>query len=203
MAAITISRQLGSLGCEIAHAVKDQLGYRIVWRELINQAALKACAPEMALAVIDELGFLGLSPSSKNTRAYIEAVKHVVLELADEGKVVIVGRAGQAILHRRPDILHVRIIAPVELRAQRIAQRQSISIEGASAQVVASDRSRRSFLKRFYKLDWDQPSLYDLIINTERIGPASAAGLICKALECLPEAAPSSLQPEDTPIEPL
>ena len=58
MPAITISRQLGSLGYQIALSVVDTLGYKLVWRELINKAARRTGTPEVALAAIDELGIL-------------------------------------------------------------------------------------------------------------------------------------------------
>jgi cytidylate kinase len=118
---ITISRQLGSLGNQIARATAELLGYRLVWRDLINEAALRAGAPGTALAVIDELGLLGISLSKKEIRAYRKALKQVMKELYSAGNAVIVGRAGQIILHDQPAVLHVRVVAPAELRAQRIA----------------------------------------------------------------------------------
>jgi cytidylate kinase len=103
--------------------------------------------------------------------------------------VVIVGRAGQVILRGRPDILHVKIIAPLALRAQRIARQQNIPIAAARAQVEASDRTRRNYLRRYYNARWDDPELYDLIINTERLTPTASADLICLAVtHCLPAA---------------
>ena len=182
MAAITISRQLGSLGTDVAQAAARRLGYRVVWRELINQAALQAGLPEMALATIDELGLLGLHPSAQARLAYHEAVRRVLEGLAAEGNVVIVGRAGQVILMDRPDVLHVKVIAPALMRTMRVARQQSISLEAAQAQVQASDRARRNYLRRYYHARWDDPELYDLIINTARLSPEPAADLICQAL---------------------
>lgn len=181
MAVITISRQMGSLGFEIGNLVADCLGYRIVWRELINQAALRAGAPDVALAVIDELGLLGLTPSAKNSEAYLRAVNAVVLELAGKGNVVLIGRAGQRILADFPGTIHVRLIAPLDLRIQRVAQEQNISSEAACAQIEASDQHRRLYLKRHYHVDWEDPSLYDLVINTGRISSQAASDLICLA----------------------
>ncbi len=181
MAIITISRQMGSLGFEVGNLVANCLGYRVVWRELINEAAQRAGAPEVALAVIDELGLLGLTPTARNSEAYLNAVKAVVLELAGKGNVVLIGRAGQRILANYPGALHVRLIAPLDLRVQRVAKTQNISIESAHAQIEASDQHRRQYLKRYYQADWEDPSLYDLVINTGRILPAAACELICLA----------------------
>ena len=183
MAVITISRQYGSLGNITANALGQRLGYRVVMRELINQAARAAGAPEVALAVIDELGLLGLSPTEQDYLAYIQAVKAVMLELAEEGKVIIVGRGGQVVLAGRPDVLHVRTVAPLELRVTRIAERYHISPAAARAQVRASDRQRRIFLKRFYNIDGNDPLLYDLVINTAHMTSEAACNLICAALE--------------------
>jgi cytidylate kinase len=116
MAVMTISRQMGSLGSEIARLVAERLGYRLVWRELINQAARRSGAPEAALAAIDELGLLDMCPSPRACRAYRAAVKQVIDELAAEGNCVILGRAGQVLLKGVPGCLHVRLIAPVPTR---------------------------------------------------------------------------------------
>jgi cytidylate kinase len=183
MPVITISRQLGSLGCDIAHAVKEQLGYQIVWRELINQAAMRSGAPEVALAVIDELGLLGLSPSSSDIKAYRNSLQAVMEELASTGNIVIIGRGGQAILRGRPDTLHVRLTAPVDTRTSRLAARQDISLQAAMAQIKASDRYRRYFVKRLYRITWDNPDLYDIVLNTAHLQISAAAKIICNALK--------------------
>jgi len=183
---VTISRQIGSLGCEIARLAADLLGYRLVWREVINKAACCCGVPDAALADIDELGLLGLKLSPKASQAYIKAVGHVIEELAAEGDVVIVGRGGQAILRGLPNVLHVRVIAPADLRAERIALRHHIPLEGAQAQVEARDRYRRNYLKRFYHINWDDPELYDLTLNTARLSSDEAARHIVQAALNLP-----------------
>jgi cytidylate kinase len=182
VAAITVSRELGSLGRQVAQLAAEKLGYRLVWRDLINQAAIRAGAPSMALATIDELGLLGLTPSIKERRAYSQAMQRVIEELAAEGNVVILGRAGQALLRDRSDVLHVRIVAPVPVRAERISQEKGVSLDAALAQIQASDRSRYKHLRRFYRLRWDDPKLYDLVINTAHLTPETAASIVAQAL---------------------
>lgn len=181
MAVITISRQLGSLGCEVAQAVASELGNRLVWREAIHQAARRAEAPEMALAVIDELGLLGISTTPQARKAFLKAVEHVIHEWADQGDIVIVGRAGQVILRDHPDCVHVQIIAPLPLRIQRLADDKHLTLEASQAQIEASDRQRRSYLRRFYHVRWDEPGLYDLVINTGRLDVTAAAQIIASA----------------------
>lgn len=178
---ITISRQLGSLGWEIASTTASHLGFQFYWREVLNKAALRSSSPEAALAAIDELGLLGICPSPKTCRAYRLAIEQVMVELANNGNVVILGRAGQSVLRNRPDTLHVRLVSSIQTRAERLSFRHNISLESALAQIEASDRYRRNYLKRHYQVRWDDPILYDLTISTERLSIESAVAIISQA----------------------
>jgi cytidylate kinase len=182
MAAITISRQLGSMGDEVAQAIAKRLNFRIVCRDLINQAALRAGVPEMALAMIDDLGLFGIHPSVEARTAYHQAIQKTMREIADSGDVVIIGRAGQVILRNHPQVLHIMVIAPFSVRVERIARQQNIPSQAAIAQIATSDRTRRNYLQRYYHVRWTDPELYDLVINTFRLSPDQAACLACQAL---------------------
>jgi len=182
MAVITISRQMGSLGREISEEIARSLNYRVVWREVINEAAKRAGAPEVALATIDELDLLGIRPSAEARNAYQTAVSAFMKELAIEGNVVIVGRAGQVILRGFENTFHIRLYAPFDLRVERIAQRHQISMETARAQVQASDQSRKQYLKKFYNVALDDPELYDLMLNTAHVSPQRGASVVCQLL---------------------
>lgn len=181
MDVITISRQLGSLGFQVGTSVAERLNYRLVWRDLINQAAILAGAPEVALAMFDEFNMLGIEPSAQQFKDYIRVVNEVIREMANEGEIVIIGRAGQVVLKDDPSVLQVRIIAPLAIRIDRVTAERGVSSVAAKAQVQASDRSRRNYLQRFYHVDWDDPALYDLVINTGHMSVNTAAETICQA----------------------
>lgn len=181
MATVTISRQMGSLGSQIARQAAELLGYRLLWREVINQAALNAGAPEMALAEIDELGLLNIRTTKQTLQRYRACLEQVIIDQANQGNTVIIGRAGQAILGSRPDVLHVRIIAPLLLRAERRAVQKDVSWDSAMAQIEASDRNRIHFLRRLFQVKLDDPLLYHLLINTGSMQVAQAASLIAHA----------------------
>jgi len=112
---------------------------RWVGRDIINQAALAAGVPQVALAEIDELGFFGLRPSARDRQLYQSQVERIIRDLADEGSAVIVGRGGQVVLGQRPDVLRVRVIAPL---AGRIAglQQQKTHLSRSSARLAGSQR---------------------------------------------------------------
>ena len=192
MTVITISRQLGSLGSQVARETAVMLGYRLVWRDLINAAARLSGAPSTALAVIDELGLLGITLSKDEVEAYRQALVQVMEGLYESGDVVILGRAGQIILRDKPGVLHVRIVAPAALRAERIAARHNITLPQAAAQVEVSDKNRRKFLKRFFYVDWDDPQLYDLQINTAHLDAAQSARIIVQVVSLSSKGAPAN-----------
>ena len=181
MSTITLSRQMGSLGSQIAQCAAQALGYRLVWRDAINQAARLSGAPEIALAAIDELGLLDVRPSAKAYQAYRSSLAQVMAELADQGNTLILGRAGQVILGERPDVLHVRVVAPLALRIERVASQYGISLEAAKARIEASDHYRANFLMKAYKVRWEDPLFYHLVINTGLFSQDQAVALILHA----------------------
>lgn len=112
---------------------------------------------------------------------YLETMTQLVQELASSGQIVILGRGGQMILADNPRALHVLCIAPADLRASRLAEREGIGIEAARVQMERSDRGRAAFYKRLWKVDVEDPRLYDLTINTARLDFDAAAEVVAAA----------------------
>jgi cytidylate kinase len=181
MPVITLSREMGSCGDDVAVAVAERMRLRLAGRELINRAAREAGAPEIALAEIDELGLLGVKPSPAARRLYGDKVAEVIRELADTGQVLLVGRGSQVVLAGRADVLHVRIIAPQAQRIAVVQQRCGVSHEVAAARIAASDRVRAAYLRRHHGVHWDHPALYDVVLNLGHLSIATAVDLICAA----------------------
>ena len=142
MAVVTLSRQMGSQGDEVARMVAESLGLRLIGREIINQAAIQAGVPEVALSEIDELGLLGMKPRPEALRLYRETVSRMIQELAEAGNLLLVGRGGQIILAGRADTLHVQVIAPRASRIKWTQEQRSITADVAAALVDASDHTR-------------------------------------------------------------
>jgi len=152
-----------------------------MWREVINEAAASIGSPEIALSEIDDLDLLGLHPSEQAFKAYHQAVRSIIEALASEGNVVILGRAGQVILQDHPEVFHIKILAPLDVRVKRVASKRNISQKAARAQIEQSDRTRRCYLRRHYDVEWRNPELYDLIVNTLRMDIDTAVTLIEEA----------------------
>jgi cytidylate kinase len=127
-------------------------------------------------------------PDEAKRITLIEAVIRVAYQ---HGNIVILGRGGQAILKDKPDVLHVRIVAPLDARAQRLHEQENFSLGGAQDIVIKRDQASAEYLKRFYDLDWADPALYDLVIDTTKLGLEGATQLIVAAVEHLPVPTPA------------
>lgn len=165
----TISRQYGSGGSRLAQQLAVATGYDLIWREIINQAALRIGAPDVALAMIDEFDFFGLCPDESTCLAYKQALDTIIHQLADRGNCILVGRASHMVLNDRPEVLRVRVIASKETRIQNICRTKSVNDIAANAQIEQSDHYRTTYLKKFYNSDWSDPGNFDLTINTDQL----------------------------------
>jgi len=181
MPVITLSRELGSRGDDVAMAAAERLGLRLVGRELINRAARAAGAPEVALAEIDELGLLGVKPNPAAVRLYTQKVAEVIRELAARGDLLVVGRGGQVVLAGEPGVFHVRVIAPRPMRLQLVRERCNVSSEAAAARIDASDKARAAYLRRAHGVHWDAAGLYDMVLNMAHLRVEDAAEVVCLA----------------------
>jgi len=183
MSALTISRQVGSRGDEVAALVARELGWKVISRDLINAAAVAAGVPQVALAEVDELSLLGIRPSAREWRAYRSQVERIIREEAAVGSVVIVGRGGQMVLRGWPGVLHVRVVAPLDARLTWLRQERNLSDAAARACLETSSRVRARYVRRCYHADIDDATLYHLVINTGLLELEQASRLIIHALE--------------------
>jgi len=109
---------------------------------------------------------------------YVHMMEMVIRDLAQEGNVVMVGRGGQVVLRDTPQALHVQIVASFQHRVATLVQREGIEERESLARLRASDRARRDYLRRYHQIEWLDPILYDLVINTAKISSPLAAELI-------------------------
>ena len=214
MATITISRQFGSHGDTVAQILCDRLGYRYFDKNLMmGLAAQSGMTAEKLVDLSDDKhrartlverlfgnyappqadpGIWAAEAEAKTQeRMTVARVKHLIWAAHAEGDVVIVGRGGQAVLHGLPDVLHVRLMAPLELRIQRHQERAGLTEAAAREYVLKRDQASLDFLNSYYNIDPNDPLLYDIIINTAKVTPAAAADLVINALAILPEKAAS------------
>ncbi len=187
---ITISRELGAGGGEIARRVAAALGWRVVDNELVDQIAARTGLSPAEVRDREERapGFLErlirmltkaapemLTPAAERVPELEEAnlvkiTEAVVEEIALEGRVVLVGRAAPAVLSRDRDAIHVKIVAPQPARIEALMTRLGIGRDHATADVESSDANRKRYHEQYYERDWNDASQYHMVLNSVALG---------------------------------
>jgi cytidylate kinase len=212
MAVVTLSRQIGSWGDEIAARACELLDYRYFDKQLMLETAAEVglCEPEVVdfsedryevqdfisrlfrsgprtvkhvLVREDMHGLIDpLSARVLNEVQCASLVRYAVLMAYETGNIVIVGRGGQAILKDKPGVLHVRVVAPPEVRLRRLREQGISGIGEIKAKISHQDRATAEYLDRFFGIKCDDPAHYHLLINTGLMGIEEAAQVIAAAV---------------------
>lgn len=171
MAIITISRQNGSLGDEIAEALASRLGTIVISRKY----ALDNFFGEINPGTLDRLNesakFFEM-PLPGSNRTYSDILVEMIRTLASESKdkdLVILGMGGSVLLSGFPDAIHVRVTASEATRINTIAKKYRITNDEATEVLDIGDRKHKRFVKTVYGKDITSPEHFDLILNTDRL----------------------------------
>ncbi len=121
------------------------------------------------------------SPTTTNLEDAAKAVGEVIKKIAARGNVLVLGQGGQALLEREPHACHVLVLAPVEVRAVRVAQKEGLTLAQARRRVRVSDQARGEYLARYHSSHWIDPLLYHLVVNTGITPLEGAVSLIVEA----------------------
>jgi cytidylate kinase len=216
MAVITISRQFGAGAMALGQMLAEKRGYTLASRDIVQQIADKAkVSTDFVLAVEKEAGtklsrFMTRIISSRgmvnkilredsgyiDEKLYLDYLVLTVVQIADEGNAVIMGRGSQYILKTHPDAVHVLVVDELENRVNRVAKREKISHESAARIVTHEDKRRQSLYQRLGKRDFESPSLYHMVLNMDRVSLSQAFDMINHLLQSLdhpkPAAAPGA-----------
>lgn len=184
MAVITISRHFGSSGTVIAKTLKEELDFEYLDKLKLEELLVSEYGiPEENVERFDEKkpAFWDIFSSDKDR--YLHFMKTAIYEFARKGNTIIIGRGGQILLKDVPGVLHVRVVAPSQVRIDRVKERYSYDDKLAERLIHHSDQDRTGFHKFFFHVNWEDSCLYDLIINTQTYSVEQAVSLIKKSLE--------------------
>jgi len=116
----------------------------------------------------------------------LKLLAETVFHLAELGNVIIVGRGANIVTARLPRVLHVRLVAQLEDRIQRVCQEYNKTPEEARRYCLEEDPARTRYMKTYFKTEINDPMNYHLAINTSRFDGESTARMIGEALLRLP-----------------
>ncbi|MCS7253684.1 MAG: cytidylate kinase-like family protein [Armatimonadota bacterium] len=127
--------------------------------------------------------WVGAAPqySSFDHEAYVDLIKQLIERLYIRGSVVIVGRGGMVILRDKPRAFHVRLTAPLQWRVENLSSSMGIPKEQAKNEILKCDRKRSLYLRQFYGVDWNDASLYHIVVNVASVGVERAPSVIVNA----------------------
>jgi cytidylate kinase len=175
MAIIVISHQMGAGGPEVGMALAQRLGYRYVNQELLLDAARRYGLAEERLSHLDESKPTLFERFDTETRQHITVLQTTLLEFAELDNAVLMRGGGQWLLRGVPHALRVRIMAPFEHRVKQWIKRTAEMTGETPNQRAAADFVRRDDaeksgrMKYLYEVDVADPTLYELIVNTEKL----------------------------------
>ncbi len=172
MAIITISHQMGAGGPEIGMALAQRLGYRYVDHELLQDAVRRYGLEVEKLSHLDESKPTLFERFDAETRHYITILQTTLLEFAEADDSVIMGRGGQWLLRGIPHVLRVRVIAPFEQRVRQWIRRTAEDF------IRRDDSERAGRMRYLYEVDIDDPAIYDVVVNTEKLTHEAAVEMI-------------------------
>lgn len=193
---ITISREFGSGGRSVGHRVAELLGVPYYDKELVKQVAVETgfdekfieqegeyASPWQSLMSYAFAGGGGGNPrqhmNGLSTADFLWVIQcRVILDLAEKGPCVIVGRCADYILRERADVLNVFIHAPISYRADRVVRLYGESDQAPEKRLEEKDKRRRAYYKHYADRDWGMSQNYHLSLDSSLVGIERCAQLI-------------------------
>jgi CMP/dCMP kinase len=198
MPLVTVSRQYGSGGSEVAERVAHALGWQLWDNALVDEVARRLGVSTAEVSAREErvpslperiatalaLGMPEVMPTVADLAAQpseeriVAVTQRVIEEAVHAGPSVLVGRGAQCMLAARTDALHAYCYAPVEALASYVVTNLGVPADGARREVTERNQQREQYVKRHWKRDWRDPANYHICVNTAWLGIDGAAELI-------------------------
>lgn len=182
---ITVSRDPGSGGTEIARRLAKDLGMDLIGSRIIQQVAERADISEKVIASLDEKEVRRRDfwiDSMFRTRhiwpdEYLRYLTRVIGTIGRQGNTIIIGRGGQFVLPPE-ETFRVRLIAPREVRIRNVMKDSNTDFETSERYVYKTEADRNAFHCKHFGADWTNPVYYDLTVNTGYMGIGGAVAAI-------------------------
>ena len=182
---ITVEREYGSRGAEFAHHLAEHLGWKLIDQCMIEEIAQKAGVTTKLVERCDERldpwyyrfgkafwhGSLERMPALPENDVFdsermVEFVRKYLLEIAEKGNVVVVGRGAASVLARAPGAFHIFVYASVWRKVKWFQEQFPEHAGDAEQELLATDRRRAAYIRRYFDQDWADRRLYHLMMNS-------------------------------------
>lgn len=181
MPVITISRGTRSGGVALAKKLAERLNYPLLSREILVEGARKYNILVEELREDFEKIPGRLQRFTRARNRYVVFVKAALLEAATRDNLIYHGNAGQILLAGIPHVLKIRLVAPFERRISTVMAEEQVDRTRAEQLVREADAERERWLRVVYQTDWQDPTVFDVILNLETMSMNTAAELVVRA----------------------
>lgn len=192
---ITLGRQHGSNGHDIARALAAELGYTCYDKEIVDHAAENSSFSKEIFGTYDEKRvssyivptphYMGMNEGFRLNMQVAAVQFDAIRSLAERGDGIFVGRCADYILRGREDVVRVFIMADKEFRMDTLMKRKGITAEQAKKLMKEVDKDRSSYYKYYTDQIWGEAENYDLCIDSSRIGVDGAVKVIAAYIAAL------------------
>ena len=199
---ITVSREFGAGGSELARIAGNELQWPVLDRDLLRLVAerlrlephhveavdeqppglLTRLIASALLMVPPELPADVVQTDRLHPDSVAAAARAAILAAAESPPLIVVGHASQCLFQNRPATMHIRLVAPLALRLQRVCSRIPCDSAKAVAETRRMDQARAAYVRRHHQADWRDPLLYDMEINTGRVTIEEAARMVASVV---------------------
>jgi cytidylate kinase len=178
MAIITISRELAALGDETAHELAKLLNYRFVDKQTLEERIKSYGVAGRKFEKYDERKPSFLASLSQDRDDYLHFLRTAMITEAGQGSCVFIGRGASAVFQKLPGVLSVFLVAPFDIRSERVKSYFHCDDKRARQIIEQSDHNRAGFHRYFFDTEWKSPENYHLTLNTGHLHPTLCANVI-------------------------
>ncbi|MCG8633383.1 MAG: cytidylate kinase-like family protein [Desulfobacterales bacterium] len=182
---ITISRECGSQGQEVAEKLSAAIGFDLFHNEILeamietskNSRTLLETLDENSMNIVDDIVSALVHEHHLWPDEYSKLLLKILNTIAKHGNAIILGRGGNCAL-KKIDAFKIRIVAPDTQRREYIQKTRDMNFDDAQKLMVSTDANRTAFVKRYFNCDTADPANYDMILNTGTLSVVKAVSII-------------------------
>lgn len=185
MGVITISRQYGTGGEEVAERVAEETGYTIVGLEEIGNTLIEIADEWTAESVVAEKSPPIIERLTGDVKVSRNLLAEGILSFAMRGSVIIIGRGAFDILKGVPGVLHLLFVDARETREARVSLAEKIKLIDAREKIRKIDRERAGFLKYYFGKEWPDPSSFHLSMTPLTTGIDNCVEFVLRMVDMM------------------
>lgn len=177
---IDVASEVGLLPADVIDFTEDDYKVKNFWDRLLGSArsAQVADVPSPMQITYSPVTATTFTSEEMDQEGAVLLVNRAIMHAYERGNVIIVGRGGQIILQDEPDVLHVRVRAPMHVRMRRLAEYERIPAQDTLTIAQQHDKAAIEYMRMYFDADWDDTNLYHMVINSGKLSTSAIANLI-------------------------